>query len=85
MFHDLDFHNASDKDKSPAKLLKEKVVSMVAGALKNDDTQQVATKAPFEGNFADNEVDIWTTIANLLRNAFVEAIVGGFEGQTPKK
>ncbi len=67
------------------KLLKEKIVSAVTSLLKNDETQQVATKAPFSGNFADNEVDIWTTIVNLLRNAFVQAIRGGFEGQTPHR
>src|SRR5690348_15904515 len=56
LFHDLDFRNASDKDKSAGKLLKEKIVTAVTSLLKNDDTQQVATKAPFSGNFADNEV-----------------------------
>lgn len=85
LFHDLDFRNASDKNKSAGKLLKEKVVSAVISILKNDDTQQVATKAPFSGNFADNDVDIWTTIVNLLRNAFIQAIRGGFEGQTPHR
>jgi hypothetical protein len=85
LFIDLDFRNASDKDKSAGKLLKEKIVSAVTSLLKNDDTQQVATKAPFSGDFADNQVDIWTTIVNLLRNAFVQAIRGGFEGQTPRR
>ena len=85
LFHDLDFRNASDKNKSAGKLLKEKVVSAVTSLLKNEDPQQVATKAPFSGNFADNDVDIWTTIVNLLRNAFVQAIRGGFEGQTPRR
>ena len=53
--------------------------------LKNDDNKQVATRAPFAGNFANNDVDIWTTIVNLLRNAFVQAIRGGLEGQTPRR
>jgi hypothetical protein len=84
LFHDLDFRNASDRDKNVAQRFAEKVVSTVTAALKNDDKQQVATKAPFSGNFADNDVDIWTTIAELFRNAFVQALRGGFEGQTPQ-
>jgi len=85
LFQDLDFRNPSDKNKSWGAQLKEKVVSAVSSVLKNDDNKKVATKAPFAGNFADNSVDIWTTVANLLRNAFVEAIRSGLEGQTPRR
>lgn len=85
LFTDLDFTNPSDKDKNVAQRVKEKVVSAVSSVLKNDEEKKVATKAPFAGNFADNKVDVWTTIVNLLRNAFVQGLRGGFEGQpTPK-
>jgi len=79
MFHELDFRTASDRDKNFGEVLKEKVVSALASVLENKEKDQVATKAPFAGNFSDNDVDIWTTIANLLRNAFVQALRGGFE------
>jgi hypothetical protein len=85
LFHDLDFKNASDEDKNLAERVKETVVSAVATVFKNKERDQVATKAPFAGNFAQNDVDIWTTIVNLLRNAFVQAIRGGLEGQTPSR
>jgi hypothetical protein len=85
LMHDLDFRNVSDKDKSLGAQIKEKVVGAVTSLLKNDENKQVATKAPFAGNFADNNVDIWTTVVNLLRNAFVQAIRGGLEGQTPQR
>ena len=65
--------------------LKEKVVSAVATVFENANEEQVATKAPFSGNFANNELDIWTTIVNLIRNAFVQAIRGGLESQTPSR
>jgi hypothetical protein len=84
LFKDLDFRTASDRDKNAAELFTKKVVAGVAGLLKNRDQNQVATKAPFRGNFADNKVDIWTTITNLFHNAFVQALTGGFEGQTPR-
>jgi uncharacterized protein involved in outer membrane biogenesis len=84
-FRDLDFKNPSDKDKNVAQRVKEKVVSAVTSVLKNDEEEKVATKAPFAGNFSDNQVDVWTTIVNLLRNAFVQGLRGGFEGQPPPK
>lgn len=85
LFHDLDFRTASDRKKSPGELLAKKAVAAVASIFKNKDEQQVATKAPFAGNFADNKVDVWSTIATLFRNAFVQALRGGFEGQTPRR
>jgi hypothetical protein len=85
LFHDLDFRTASDRNKSPGQLLAKKAVAAVASVFKNKDEQQVATKAPFAGNFADNQVDVWSTIATLFRNAFVQALRGGFEGQTPRR
>ncbi|HTO04073.1 MAG TPA: DUF748 domain-containing protein [Opitutus sp.] len=85
LFHDLDFKTASDENKGFAERLKEKVVSAVATVFENKAEEQVATNAPFAGNFANNELDIWTTIANLIRNAFVQAIRGGLEGQTPSR
>lgn len=82
-FKDLDFKNASDEDKNAVQKLKEKVVAAAASLLKNDEDNKVATKAPFSGNFDRNDLDLWTTVANLLRNAFVRAIREGLEGQTP--
>lgn len=85
LFHDLDFRTASDRDKSAGELLAKKAVAAVVSVFKNKEEQQVATKAPFAGNFADNRVDVWSTIATLFRNAFVQALRGGFEGQTPRR
>lgn len=85
LFHDLDFRTASDRDKNPAELLAKKVVTAVASVLENEEQDQVATKAPFAGNFADNEVDVWTTLATLFRNAFVQALRGGLEHEQPRR
>lgn len=59
-----------------------KVASAVENLLKND-RGQVATKAPFHNNFEENKVDVWTTLENLLRNAFVSALREGLEGSVP--
>jgi hypothetical protein len=84
-FKDLDFKTASDKDKNAAQLLMKKTVSAVASVLKSNEDKKVATKAPFHGNFEDTQVDLWTTIANLLRNAFLQSLREGLEGQPPPK
>ncbi len=79
MFHDLEFETANDDEKNILERAKEKVVSAVATVLENNQEEQVATRAPFNGNFADNEVDVWSTIGTLFRNAFVQALRGGFD------
>jgi hypothetical protein len=85
LLRDLEFKTASDEDKSLGDRLKETVVGAVTSVFENEQQNQVATKAPFAGNFANNELDVWTTIVNLLRNAFVQAIRGGLEGQSPSE
>jgi len=46
--------------------------------LKNQKTENVATKVPIEGDLNDSSVDIWTSIGNLFKNAWFEA----FKGET---
>jgi len=81
-FRDLKFKAVPDPEKNFAQRAATKVASAVTDLLKNKEGQ-VATKAPFEGDFADNNVDLFTTIDNLLRNAFVQSLREGLEGQKP--
>lgn len=83
-FKDLEFKAVPDPDKNFAQRAATKIAAAVTDLLKNDQGN-VATKAPFEGDFADNKVGIWETIQNLLRNAFVQSLREGLEGQTPTK
>ena len=72
------------KFKTVNKPMIEKVVKGAANAVvkvfRNEDEKKVATKAPFSGTFDQNGVDVWTTIQNLFRNAFVRSLREGFEG-----
>ncbi len=79
-FKDLKFEAVPDPEKSLLQRAATKVASVVQDALKNE-RGDVATKAPFRGNFENNEVDAWTTLENLLRNAFIQALREGLEGQ----
>jgi hypothetical protein len=81
-FKDLKFEAVPDPEKSLLRRAATKVASVVQGALKNE-RGDVATKAPFHGDFDANQVDVWVTVENLLRNAFIQALREGLEGQTP--
>ncbi len=54
------------------------VADAVSSVLKNDK-DKIATKIPFEGNFDSAEVELWTAVENLLRNAFVQALREGLD------
>jgi hypothetical protein len=82
-FKNLKFEAVPDPEKNLLQRAATKVAAAVQDALKNE-RGDVATKAPFEGNFEDTEVDVWTTLENLLRNAFIQALREGLEGQTGK-
>jgi Domain of Unknown Function (DUF748) len=82
---DVNFKTTSDKDKNAAQRLAKTAANAVLKVLKNKDENKVATKAPFSGTFDQNGVDLWTTVQNLLRNAFVQALREGFEGGASAK
>ena len=69
-----------NKDKkNPAKLLWESIVGAVVGIFKNKPEDRLATKIPISETFDQPSPDIWATIGNLLRNAFVRAIIPGLD------
>lgn len=83
-FKNLKFEAVPDPEKNLLQRAAVKVAAAVQDALKNE-RDQVATKAPFHGDFEDTKVDAWTTLENLLRNAFIQALREGLEGQPSGK
>lgn len=59
------------------------IVGTVASVLENQPKDRIATEAPFEGTWKSTDVNVFETMLNLLRNAFVQALVPGF-GRTSK-
>jgi hypothetical protein len=80
-FKDLKFEAVPDPEKNLLQRAATKIAAAVQDALRNE-RGDVATKAPFAGNFEDNDLDVWATLENLLRNAFIQALREGLEGQT---
>jgi hypothetical protein len=67
-----------DKDQ-PLKLAWEAVVGAVAWIFKNHGKDQLATKAEFEGNIKNPDVNIWYILGQVLHNAFIQALYPALE------
>jgi hypothetical protein len=74
------FVDHSDDEKGPFRKAWEGLVNVAAKILENRQEEQVATQIPLRGEIEDPDVDVLTTMANLLRNAFVAAFSHSLEG-----
>jgi len=77
---DLKMGPTHGKKGGPLKVIKEAVVGAVAAVLKNDKTDAVAAKVPFEGRYDNPEIGVWEAFFSVLRNAFIKALTPSFEG-----
>ena len=60
----------------------EVVIGGAAKLLKNQSTQQVATKVDISGPVSTPNVDPWQAIGQFIANAFVNAIVPRFRSRS---
>jgi hypothetical protein len=80
LFKDIKVYDPQqDKNKPVLKKLYEKVVGGVAHILENHPREQVATVADLSGPISQPHTSTWDVIVNLVSNAFVKAILPGFE------
>jgi hypothetical protein len=79
ILEDPEFADA-DESSGPFRKAWEGLVNIAAKILENREEQQVATQIPLRGELTEPDVDLLTTIVNLLRNAFVSAFSRSFEG-----
>ena len=78
-FTDLDVYDRrQDKSKPVLHQLYEMIVGAVGRLLENR-RDSVATKATIKGESKSPQVSTWQVIGNLLKNAFIKAILPGFE------
>jgi hypothetical protein len=76
---DLRVVNWKDDKGHPLKLAWEAMAGAVAWVIKNHGKDQVATRADFEGELKDPDIDIWYIIGQLLRNGFIQALYPALE------
>ena len=79
LMKDLDVLDLDKDAKNPVKLVWQAIVAGVVKIFKNHPKDQLATKIPISGTFEKKGVDLWTTIGNVLRNAFVHAFSPTFD------
>ena len=73
LFEDVNLLEIKQDNENPLKLAWEAIVAGVMKVFKNQPKDRFATKVPIEGEFGKPDVDLWTTIGNVFRNAFVKA------------
>jgi hypothetical protein len=80
LFKDVKVYSPQQDRKKPVlKKLYEKVVGGLSHLLKNKPREQVATVADISGTLDDPDTSTWQIIVRLVSNAFVKAILPGFE------
>ena len=82
LFTDIKVYDRNkDKKKPILKKAYEMAIGGAAKLLKNRKTQQVATKVDISGPVNTPNVDTWQALGQFLANAFVNAIVPGFDSE----
>ncbi|MGE5680205.1 MAG: DUF748 domain-containing protein [Bacillota bacterium] len=61
------------------KFLWEVVVGAVKDVFTNPSKDQVATRIPLSGRLDNPDVGVWTTIWELVKNAFIQALMPGLD------
>ncbi|HJV36131.1 DUF748 domain-containing protein [Geomonas sp.] len=75
------YDKRKDKDKSLFHKVYEMLIGGVAKLLENRPREQVATKADISGSLKSPQTSTWQIIVQLVRNAFIKAILPTFEHQ----
>lgn len=80
LFKDVDVYDREqDKEKGVFKKVYEKIVGGLSHVLENEPREQVATVVDISGPLEQPNTSTWDTIVGLVSNAFVRAILPGFQ------
>jgi hypothetical protein len=73
IIRDAKIFSLEEDMENPLQTAWEAVVAAVTELFENQPKEQLATRIPLQGNLEDPEADVFTSIFNVLRNAFVAA------------
>jgi hypothetical protein len=75
-FEDLDvFAWEKERKKNILQIFWQAIGGTIGAVFRNQPKDQLATKIPFSGSYTNNQIDGWTAVGTLLRNAFISALV----------
>ncbi len=77
----LDVYGPEDKDDNIFRKFWEAMAGGLSEILENQPKDQFATKIPFEGKLDNPQANIWVTITNVIKNAFVNALQPSIDGE----
>ena len=80
IFVRLKLVKVSDFKEHPLRAIWETIVAGVAELFTNQPKDQIATRIPLSGSLAQPQPDLWATVGELLRNAYIQALFPGLEG-----
>ncbi|MBE0598472.1 MAG: DUF748 domain-containing protein [Desulfuromonadales bacterium] len=84
LFRDMEVYDRrQDEDKGLFQKLYEGVIGAISGLLENTPRDEVATQVEISGPLDDPDMSTLQIIAGLVRNAFFQAILPGFEAELP--
>jgi uncharacterized protein involved in outer membrane biogenesis len=75
----LDILQWNKEDERPIEKLWEGLVGAVAEVFNNQAKDRLATKIPLEGRLDKPDIHTWDAIAEVLRNAFIQALRHGLD------
>ena len=78
------YDSTQDSDKPLGQKVKERVLNVVGKVLKNRQREQVATVVPISGPLQNPKTGTLETVLGLVENAFIKAILPGFEAESAK-
>jgi Domain of Unknown Function (DUF748) len=80
LFRDLKVYDKDkDADKTFGEKVKEKAIDVAAKVLKNRPRKEVATVADVSGRLENPQTSTWQVLIRLVQNAFIKAILPGFQ------
>jgi len=81
LVRDLDVIGKEDRKDNILRKLWEGLAGAISEVLENQPRDQFATKVPFEGSFQQTDTNLWFAIAQILRNAFIQALQPSIDNQ----
>jgi hypothetical protein len=85
LFKDMKVYDKrQDAEKSAFRRLYERLVGGIAKLLENRAHDEVATKATISGSVSNPGSSTWQVIGSLIQNAFIKAILPGFDNELTK-
>lgn len=81
IINDLKVVGVEDQDDSFWQKAKEAIVGTAGKLLENPKEDQVATRIPIEGSFGETDVFVWQAVWEVLKNAFIRALLPSVDNQ----